>query len=120
VRGYLRRFTKPFELPVFARAVFLPLNVLEEVVKPVTLSLRLLGNIFAGGVMIGLLAAMIGFGLDQLSHGPAGGATVVLAGIGNVVWKLFDMFIGLLQALIFALLTIFYFGMAREGLEEHH
>ena len=55
--GYLRRFTKPFELPLPARIVFIPLNILEEVVKPVTLALRLFGNIFAGAVMIGLIAS---------------------------------------------------------------
>ena len=48
VGGYLRRFTKPFELPLVARIVFIPLNMLEELVKPVTLALRLFGNIFAG------------------------------------------------------------------------
>ena len=40
-----------------------------------------------------------------------------------MVWKLFDVFlIGTIQAFIFMLLTIIYFGMAREGLEEeaHH
>ena len=37
-----------------------------------------------------------------------------------VIWKLFDVFlIGTIQAFIFMLLTIIYFGMAREGLEEH-
>jgi len=36
-----------------------------------------------------------------------------------VVWKAFDVFvIGSIQAFIFMLLTIIYFGMAREGLEE--
>jgi F0F1-type ATP synthase membrane subunit a len=36
-------------------------------------------------------------------------------------WKLFDVFlIGTIQAFIFMLLTIIYFGMAREGLEEEH
>ena len=40
----------------------------------------------------------------------------------NAAWKLFDMFIGLLQALIFSLLTILYFGEAAEdghGAEAH-
>ena len=38
-----------------------------------------------------------------------------------VGWKLFDVFlIGTIQAFIFMLLTIIYFGMAREGLEEEH
>jgi F-type H+-transporting ATPase subunit a len=116
--GYLRRFTKPFELPLPARIVFIPLNILEELVKPVTLSLRLFGNIFAGGVMIGLIA---GFGTLAL---PAVG-TVPGTLVGSVllaVWKAFDViFIGFVQAFIFMLLTVIYFGAAREGLEhEHH
>ena len=36
----------------------------------------------------------------------------------NIVWKLFDMFIGLIQAFIFALLTVIYFGMAGETHDE--
>jgi F-type H+-transporting ATPase subunit a len=34
---------------------------------------------------------------------------------GDVVWKLFDMFIGGIQAFIFALLAVIYFGMAGAG-----
>jgi F-type H+-transporting ATPase subunit a len=118
-RGYLIRFTKPFELPLPARIVFTPLNILEELVKPVTLSLRLFGNIFAGGVMIGLIA---GFGTLALpAVGTVGGT--IIGTLLLVVWKAFDViFIGFIQAFIFMLLTVIYFGMAREGLEHqpHH
>ncbi|HLQ61323.1 MAG TPA: F0F1 ATP synthase subunit A [Candidatus Acidoferrales bacterium] len=107
LRGYLRRFTKPFELPLPVRIFpYIPLNILEEVVKPVTLSLRLFGNLFAGGVMIFLILLLLPW--------PAAIPTLV-------VWKLFDvLFIGAIQALIFTLLTVVYFGQAREGLAEHH
>ena len=117
-RGYLLRFTKPFELPVWGRALYTPLNILEELVKPVTLSLRLFGNIFAGAVMIGLLA---GFGTFALPLVGVAGGTVIGA-ILLSVWKAFDViFIGFIQAFIFMLLSVIYFGMAREGLEhEHH
>jgi F-type H+-transporting ATPase subunit a len=37
----------------------------------------------------------------------------------NVVWKLFDMFIGAIQAFIFALLTVLYFGAAGAHDESH-
>jgi len=117
-RGYFRRFTKPFEMPLAFRLGFMPFNILEEVVKPVTLSLRLFGNIFAGAVMIALIA---GFGSLALPVvGTVGGA--VLGTILLAVWKAFDViFIGFIQAFIFMLLTVIYFGMAREGLEhEHH
>jgi F-type H+-transporting ATPase subunit a len=117
-RGYFRRFTKPFELPLAARIVFIPLNVLEEFVKPLTLALRLFGNIFAGAVMIGLIA---GFATLQLPLVGTVGGTVLGSAL-LIVWKAFDViFIGFIQAFIFMLLTVIYFGAAREGLEhEHH
>jgi F-type H+-transporting ATPase subunit a len=111
--GYFRRFTKPFELPLPVRIVFIPLNVVEELVKPVTLSLRLFGNIFAGGVMI-LLIASAGWHLEFLGPVPHTIISTIVLG----VWKAFDViFIGFIQAFIFMLLTVIYFGMAREGLE---
>ena len=117
-RGYFRRFTKPFEMPLAFRIAFMPFNILEEIVKPVTLSLRLFGNIFAGAVMIALIA---GFGTLALPGiGTLGGT--ILGTILLAVWKAFDViFIGFIQAFIFMLLTVIYFGAAREGLEhEHH
>jgi len=113
-RGYLRRFTKPFELPLPARIVFIPLNILEELVKPVTLSLRLFGNIFAGAVMIGLIASLGTLALPAVGTVPGTVAGAILLS----VWKAFDViFIGFIQAFIFMLLTVIYFGAAREGLE---
>jgi F-type H+-transporting ATPase subunit a len=116
IRGYLRRFTKPFELPLPARIAYIPLNILEEVVKPVTLSLRLFGNIFAGGVMIALIASA-GWHLEFLGPVPRSTISIIVL----AVWKSFDViFIGFIQAFIFMLLTVIYFGMAREGLEHAH
>ncbi len=89
VKGYFKHFLEPFP-------VLLPLNILEELVKPITLALRLFGNIFAGGIML----ALIGLIPLWASWAP------------NILWKLFDMFIGGIQAFIFALLTVLYFGMA--------
>jgi F-type H+-transporting ATPase subunit a len=117
-RGYLRRFTKPFELPLVARVLFTPLNIIEEVAKPLSLALRLFGNIFGGLVMVYLLTlaytAFAGSSFIQTALSPIW--IILLAG-----WKVFDVFvIGTIQAFIFMLLTIIYFGMAREGLEEEH
>lgn len=94
-RGYFRHFVEPYP-------AMLPLYVIEELTKPVTLSLRLFGNILAGTVMVSVLALM-----------PA-----AVLWLPTSAWKLFDLFIGLLQALIFALLTILYFGFAAGGHEE--
>jgi F-type H+-transporting ATPase subunit a len=62
----------------------------------------LFGNIFSGGIMVALISLFPAY----LLWGP------------NAVWKLFDMFIGLIQAFIFALLTILYFGFATSEEEE--
>jgi F-type H+-transporting ATPase subunit a len=115
--GFLRRFTKPFELPLPARIVFIPLNILEELVKPATLALRLFGNIFAGAVMIGLIATFGTLQLPVVGSVPA----TVLGALLLAVWKAFDViFIGFIQAFIFMLLTVIYFGAAREGIEHQH
>ena len=97
VGGYLRHFLEPYP-------VLLPLNILEELVKPITLALRLFGNIFAGGIMLALIAIMPWWGLP----------------IANFAWKAFDMVIGVIQAFIFALLTVLYFAMAGAGHGEEH
>lgn len=115
--GYLRRFTKPFELPWPARIIFIPLNIIEEVTKPVTLSMRLFGNIFAGAAIITLI---VGFGNLEL---PVVGSVpgTIVGTLLLILWKAFDvLFIGFIQAFIFMLLTVVYFGAAREGLEHEH
>jgi F-type H+-transporting ATPase subunit a len=115
--GYLRRFTKPFELPWPARVFFTPLNILEELTKPVTLAMRLFGNIFAGAAIIGLI---VGFGTLSLPVVGTVGGTII-GSVLLVVWKAFDvLFIGFIQAFIFMLLTVVYFAAAREGLEHQH
>ena len=67
-----------------------------------TLALRLFGNLFSGGIMIALLISF------PIAFFPA---SIVF----TVVWKLFDMFIGVIQAFIFALLTILYYQFAVRG-----
>jgi F-type H+-transporting ATPase subunit a len=111
--GYLHHLTRPFELPIWARVLFTPLNIIEELVKPVTLAFRLFGNLLAGLLMIFVITLLLG----QIPY-----VGSWLAGpIAVAIWKLFDvLFIGLIQAFIFMLLTIVYFGLAREGLDEKH
>lgn len=85
-------------------AVLAPINLVEEVAKPVSLSLRLFGNIFAGGILVSLISLL--------------GPYFMVA--PNAIWKTFDLFVGLIQAFIFALLTILYFSQAMELEEDHH
>ncbi len=84
--------------------MLVPLNILEELMKPITLALRLFGNIFAGTIMVALLAAL-----------PAG-----ILWAPQILWKLFDMFIGLIQAFIFGLLTVLYMSSIRPAEEGAH
>ena len=46
-------------------------------------------------------------------------ADLALGPFGEIIWKPFDLFIGLIQAFIFMLLTIMYFGMAMSHDDEH-
>ena len=91
-----------------------PLEILQDLLKPVTLALRLFGNIFAGGIMIALIAGLVNLAPANI---PVGGFLTI---VFNVIWKLFDtLFLGGLQAFIFALLTVLYFGMAGAHGEAH-
>jgi F-type H+-transporting ATPase subunit a len=96
-KGYYHHLVQPY---VF----MLPLNIIEEIVKPFTLALRLFGNIFAGVIMVSLIALFPAY----------------LLWAPEIVWKLFDMFIGLIQAFIFALLTIIYFSSVKPAEEGAH
>jgi F-type H+-transporting ATPase subunit a len=97
LRGYYGHlFRKPYAL--------IPLNIVEEIMKPITLALRLFGNIFAGTIMVALIAAMPAFVLW----------------LPDILWKLFDAFIGLIQAFIFGLLTIIYFSSVAPAEEGAH
>jgi F-type H+-transporting ATPase subunit a len=95
------------------------LGIVETLAKPISLSLRLFGNLYAGE-MIFLLIALL-----TLSHGFAGLATVggwgglVLQIVLGLVWAGFHLLIITLQAFIFAMLTIVYLAQASEPAEEH-
>jgi F-type H+-transporting ATPase subunit a len=92
IKSFAKGLTQPY-------AIMTPINIIEEIAKPVSLSLRLFGNIFAGGVLLSIIGLLPFF----------------LTPLGIVPWKLFSIFIAAIQALIFSLLTILYFGMAASG-----
>jgi F-type H+-transporting ATPase subunit a len=114
--GYLKHYTRPEGMNPIIRTLFIPLNIIEELVKPVTLALRLFGNVFAGILMVYLLGLWFG---AWAGHGAVDSILSVIPVAFLVLWKAFDVFfIGTIQAFIFMLLTVIYFGMAREGVEE--
>jgi F-type H+-transporting ATPase subunit a len=86
-------------------AIRRPILLLEQIINPLSLSLRLFGNIFAGGIMLAVIALLPSY-------------LFFLYGPFNIIWKLFDSgFIAPIQAFIFSYLTILYFGFAVS--EEH-
>ena len=74
------------------------LKVVEEVAKPISLALRLFGNLYAGELIFILIALLPAF-LQPLLSFP---------------WAIFHILIILLQAFIFMVLTIVYLSMAHE------
>jgi F0F1-type ATP synthase membrane subunit a len=81
-------------------------NLIEYVSKPLSHSLRLFGNMYAGEIMFLLIALLASSGIA----GAIGG------GLAQILWIGFDGFIAILQAYIFMMLTIAYISMAHE----HH
>ncbi|MGS5041939.1 F0F1 ATP synthase subunit A [Staphylococcus saprophyticus] len=92
-KGYFQNYTKPIFL--------LPINIFEEFTSTLTLGLRLYGNIFAGELLLGLLA-----GLVTGDSTRAWGWIIGLPGL--VVWQGFSIFIGTIQAYIFVMLSMVY------------
>ena len=119
--GFIGEFTlQPFTAKNPALKVLLVLpNLLLEVVpfiaRPISLSLRLYGNLFAGEMIFLLLAALSLAGVQQLGH-VSGWAFVVVQFLLALVWAIFHLLVITLQAFIFMVLTIVYLAMAHE----HH
>jgi len=84
VGGYLKEFAIPN-----------PLHILTELTRPVSLSLRLFGNIFAGGVLVHTMLAIAPF--------------VVFVFLG------LELFVGIIQALIFTMLSLVFLSIATAG-----
>ncbi len=88
------------------------MNIVEEVAKPLSLSLRLFGNIFAGELVFMLIALIGGtLAVGSLAAIAIWGPVHILL---DFVWILFHLLIVTLQAFIFMVLTIVYLGMAHE------
>jgi F-type H+-transporting ATPase subunit a len=87
----------------------MPINLLLEgvslIAKPVSLSLRLFGNMYAGEMIFILIALMFSGGFGVLA---------VSGGILQLIWALFHILIITLQAFIFMTLTIVYLDMASQ------
>ena len=121
VLGFIGELTlNPFRAKnVLVQALLVPVNlVLESVTflaRPLSLSLRLYGNLYAGEMVFLLLAVLTLQGIAALAHF-SGWFFLVLQFLLALVWAGFHLIIITLQAFIFMVLTIVYLSMA----SEHH
>ncbi|WP_226036305.1 F0F1 ATP synthase subunit A [Aquibacillus saliphilus] len=95
IRG-VKAYGKTFVEPV---PFLFPLKVVEEIANTLTLGLRLFGNIFAGEILLSLIAKLA-FSFGAIS--------IVGAIIPMIAWQGFSLFIGAIQAFIFTMLTMVY------------
>lgn len=103
--GYIKElFTAPFHASGIAKIILSPVNFLfqmvELVAKPVSLALRLFGNMYAGELIF-ILIALLPFWAQWLP---------------GVPWAIFHILVVTLQAFVFMMLTIVYLSLA---VEEH-
>lgn len=107
---YLTAYAKPFKL-------LLPLNLIERVIVPVSLSLRLFGNMFAASILMGLIHSGLEY-VSKLLH--IGIFTNNLhVGIFQIFIPLpfnmyFDVFDGVIQMVIFSMLTMIFIKTTTE------
>ncbi|HVF65183.1 MAG TPA: F0F1 ATP synthase subunit A [Casimicrobiaceae bacterium] len=99
-------FTAPFGKHPLLWPANLLMNIVEYISRPLSHSLRLFGNIYAGEVIFLLLALWAMSGLTGMIAG----------GILNFFWAVFHLLIVPLQAFIFMMLTVVYLTIG----EEHH
>ena len=111
IGGFLGELTlHPFgSKNIVVQILLIPVNFLLEFVtliaKPISLALRLFGNMYAGELIFILIAVMFGSGMFLLS---------TLGVALNWAWAVFHILIITLQAFIFMMLTIVYLSMAHE------
>ncbi len=119
--GFLGELTlQPFTAKnPLVKALLVPANLVLEIVpllaRPISLSLRLYGNLFAGEMIFLLLAVLSLRGVEQLASF-SGWFFVVMQFLLAFVWAVFHLLVITLQAFIFMVLTIVYLAMA----QEHH
>jgi len=105
-RGFIHElFCAPFGSNVFLWPLNFLFNVVEYVSKPLSHSLRLFGNMYAGEILFLLLWMLA-------SAGIVGTFFSAVFGLG---WAIFHILIVLLQAYIFMMLTVVYISMAHES-----
>ncbi len=95
--GYLRMYLEPFPF-------LLPSNIVSEIGKLISHSFRLFGNIYAGGIVVSLIPFIV------LKLTGAWGVPLLLI-MMPVIKGFFDIFVGAVQAFVFALLAAAYISV---------
>jgi len=115
VMGLVKELTlHPFHAPKwYVNIILIPINLVLETVsliaKPISLGLRLFGNLYAGEMIFILIAIMFG----------AGWVLGLFAGVLQWAWAVFHILVITLQAFVFMVLTVVYMSMAHDVEEEH-
>ena len=100
--GYLKIFL-PDGAPLFLAPILIPIELISYLSRPISLSVRLFANIMAGHIVLKIFAGFI------ISLGIVGG--VIPLGM-TVLLTFFEVFVALVQAYIFAILTCVYLNDA--------
>ncbi len=115
VGGFVKELTcHPFEVSLRSPLtwLFIPVNLVLETVtliaKPVSLGLRLFGNLYAGEMIFILIALMY-----------TGLVLGLTAAVLQWAWAVFHVLVITLQAFIFAVLTVVYLAQAHDVSDEH-
>tara|TARA_B110000977_G_scaffold201097_1_gene294127 strand:- start:4125 stop:5039 length:915 start_codon:yes stop_codon:yes gene_type:complete len=109
VMGFVKGLTMhPFNTP-WMIPVNLLLETVDMIAKPISLGLRLFGNMYAGEMIFILIAVMYGAGLFF----------GMFAGVLQIAWAIFHILVITLQAFVFMVLTIVYMSMAHDTGEDH-
>ncbi|OIK12574.1 F0F1 ATP synthase subunit A [Bacillus sp. MUM 13] len=92
-----------------------PLKIIEEFANTLTLGLRLYGNIYAGEILLSLLAGLATNGYaNSVGSGIVG---TIVAAVPMLAWQGFSLFVGSIQAFIFTMLTMVY--LSHKVSEDH-
>ena len=113
LRGYLKELL--VSEPAYMTPLLTPIHLISELSRVISLSMRLFGNVFAGEV---LLATMLALTTATL-------LTLPLAFVVPGVFIILELLFGLVQALVFALLSMTYITLAiaehrQHGSDDHH